>query len=131
MISLDGKELLIPSVPIEMASEIPIVLKINGFALPVSSIPFLTSFARSSKCILPSLVRHQKPRTWISLPPDAADADLGQLHLGFIFNARSIQHCLRISLGLGYSDLPRITIKHKSWSHRWLVIGRRRGVDCL
>ena len=52
--SLEGSEKRIPGVPIEIPSLTPIVLKIKPIT-PLLIVPFLTSLARSFKCMLHGL----------------------------------------------------------------------------
>ena len=70
--SRDGSEKLMPSVPIEMPSETPIVLK----RIPTRPAATTPSFTRAAEVVEVHVAR-------VALVPAARDADLRLVHVGF------------------------------------------------
>ena len=85
-----------PSVPIEMPSETPIVLNCQPTS-PAATTPFFTSRGQVQEVHVAG----------VAFEPHAGDADLGLVHVGF-GEAGGVEHRLRGALRFGLGDLAAV-----------------------
>ena len=113
--SRDGSEKLMPSVPIEMPSETPIVLK----RMPTSSAATTPSFTCAGEIVEVHVAR-------VALVPAARDADLRLVHVGF-GEARRVEHGLRRALALGLRDAAGDAVQRLGHRRVSVTVGEAAG----
>ena len=105
MMSREGSEAFMPSVPMEMPSLTPMVWKIRP-TMPAALTPALTSLA--------SVV--QVHVAGVALPPHAGDADLGLLHI-LVGKADAVEHGLGADLGAHLGELAAVLVQLAIFGH--------------